>query len=448
MNNLSLLARRSRTGLGCILTAIIASNCSSSSSDPQGGPLQSSTGGASAVSGGRSNEGADRAGGAGTTDTLEPAHAGSGGTAGAGSPRDGAAGRTVAGNGSTREGPASGGREHEEPVEGAGGDSDQGAAGNGEAGDQGAAGNGEAGHGAAAGNTGGGGTAGLDDPSGVSGAAQGGTAGTGTISGGGEGGVIDGGGAAGTPSGGQGPGEVCIPPGYSSDCSQVPSFQCGFTANCLNGVITAEWHVHTLCGGNGNEIITRFSCTYACPGECSAVSYFWPSSGEELVHQGCTGSGGGSRRVFMTSLEYPGNFGGVSTGDAICQHHADMADLGGEWRAWLSDASTSPSSTFSRPSGYTLLDAEANIAGNWTEAGLELTNPILYDETGTRGEAWFPVWTGTDSLGQTTGETCEGWTASNGLGSVGRAGYLDEWSQMPGAHFLCSGSARLYCFEQ
>ena len=45
----------------------------------------------------------------------------------------------------------------------------------------------------------------------------------------------------------------------------------------------------------------------------------------------------GEKRVFISSLEHNGNFGGLVGADHFCQDLADGAGLAGDYKAWLSD---------------------------------------------------------------------------------------------------------------
>ena len=73
-----------------------------------------------------------------------------------------------------------------------------------------------------------------------------------------------------------------------------------------------------------------------------------------------------TKTVFVTSTPYDGDLGGLSGADDKCQAHADEASLTGRYKAWLSDASSSPSTRFIRAYNYTLVDG-SKIARDWTD---------------------------------------------------------------------------------
>jgi hypothetical protein len=55
-----------------------------------------------------------------------------------------------------------------------------------------------------------------------------------------------------------------------------------------------------------------------------------------------------AKRVFTTSVRYDGNLGGLAGADAKCQARAVAASLPGTYKAWLSDATGSPSTRFTK----------------------------------------------------------------------------------------------------
>lgn len=156
-------------------------------------------------------------------------------------------------------------------------------------------------------------------------------------------------------------------------------------------------------------------------------------------------------RVFVTSQGYDGNLGGLLGADAKCQERATAANLGGSWKAWLSDAVTTVSSRlYHSDSPYKLLD-ETIIANDWTDlTDGNLTNGINKTELNT---TFYPsVWTHTDFQGglPTQRWHCNSWTSSNSnmqLGRRGGAGMTTfQWTDY--FNIGCGETASLYCFEQ
>ncbi|MBN2195537.1 MAG: hypothetical protein JW751_22145 [Polyangiaceae bacterium] len=301
--------------------------------------------------------------------------------------------------------------------------------------------------------TGGNGSGGVPETGGRAGApATGGNGSGGVPETGGHAGVPETGGHAGVPAtGGAGGVGGCEIPVYSSDCSEVPFFECGYSAVCEGNVLRASWHQHILCGEGEDfqEIIQNYECTYPCSEDCYSWTSYWPDEGEELVQRSCVPTGGQPRRVFVTSDSRTGDFGGVAAGDAWCQGLADAQDLGGTWKAWLSDAATSPAATFTRPvSGYVAMNG-AVVAADWeglaTDDG-SLWYPILMDETHFVVPLDAIVWSNTDAHGDAVGDHCGGWLSTTGVGVIGGVREWPEWSALSTQE--CSSPARIYCFEQ
>lgn len=81
------------------------------------------------------------------------------------------------------------------------------------------------------------------------------------------------------------------PPVFSENCKDVPYFESGFIASCIDGVLYAQWYIHHFCNDQPTpqqEQIIEYSCSFACPNGCQEgeISY-WPSSGLELVELFC-----------------------------------------------------------------------------------------------------------------------------------------------------------------
>jgi hypothetical protein len=171
--------------------------------------------------------------------------------------------------------------------------------------------------------------------------------------------------------------------------------------------------------------------------------------------------------VFVSSLLYSGDLGGLDGADEKCRALADAADLPDPegFRAWLSDGSESPNTRFQgiavadRP--YMLLSGKI-VAGSFAE--LTQDGPrtgIAITET---GEAAFDefAWTNTSPFGDqfSFSDHCDGWkSASNMLPA--RAGYnalavefgpdFQAWKQQrywtSRTDDQCDSLYRLYCFE-
>jgi hypothetical protein len=172
-----------------------------------------------------------------------------------------------------------------------------------------------------------------------------------------------------------------------------------------------------------------------------------------------------SKRVFVTSVLYNGNLGGLDGADMKCQTLAMAAGLPGTYRAWLSDFDHSPSTRFSKAGGpYILVDGSI-IANNWTAlvSGSALRRAIDLTDTGgappatgkTCGNVNRSVWTNTRDDGTLANPsyTCSDWTSSTGTASWwGRSDHQSSWtlacSGGNSAEIGCGSTSSLYCFQQ
>jgi hypothetical protein len=165
---------------------------------------------------------------------------------------------------------------------------------------------------------------------------------------------------------------------------------------------------------------------------------------------------GTCKRVFV-SLSSPapaGKLGGVAAVDTFCQTAANAKALGGTWRAWISDTTTSPSTRFTRASvPYRLLDG-STIAANWTgltSGTLQHAINVHEDGTPVAPAQVYEVWTGTRTNGTYSGNACANWTNDTnvaptgdvGVTSVANAGWTNIYQQ-----FCDRTTIRVYCFEQ
>lgn len=166
-----------------------------------------------------------------------------------------------------------------------------------------------------------------------------------------------------------------------------------------------------------------------------------------------------SKRVFVTSTKYNGNLGGLSGADAKCQERANTANLGGTWKAWLSDSTTSVTSrfnvNFSSNIVFKLLNGDT-IATEWIDlldgsiarqiSINEFNAPIIANA------GQYPwVRTNTTIQGQvySGSASCNNWTSSDGSkwGLIGN-GYARDSKWTNDSLQNCGNLTHLYCFEQ
>src|SRR5829696_1025127 len=151
----------------------------------------------------------------------------------------------------------------------------------------------------------------------------------------------------------------------------------------------------TLCAGGTCQ---RGSCVAAVPDPCARCSGDEVCSGGACFVPAC--GAGGACRVFLSSIRYAGNLGGLSGADAKCQGLADAAGLPGSYQAWLSDSTSSPSSRFVPSTGPYQLINGTTIAANFTDlVDGTLLAPIDVTETGGGVGSSEVTWTHTLSTG-------------------------------------------------
>jgi hypothetical protein len=162
------------------------------------------------------------------------------------------------------------------------------------------------------------------------------------------------------------------------------------------------------------------------------------------------------KTVFVTSVSFNGNLGGLTGADDKCQVQAGgPASIvpSGTYLAWLSDGTDSPDTRFTKSAHPYMLPDGTKIAEDFTDlTDGSIQHTIDIDPTGKPlGSQLF--WTGTNSDGTTVQHfvTCNGWTAPPAPGVRGRVGSTVQTSTLWSARSQrrCGGySLRLACFQQ
>ena len=153
---------------------------------------------------------------------------------------------------------------------------------------------------------------------------------------------------------------------------------------------------------------------------------------------------------------------GMLGAHAKCQALANDAGLNGIYKAWISDATNSPSTNFesfnqdTTDIPFRLVDGTI-IADNWADLlSGSLKHPIDMNE---RGRREWPgpttcVWTNTRTSGTRaiTSADCKSWRSSNS-GTAAEIGEISATNSLwtgPNINLraFCSAQCRLYCFQQ
>jgi hypothetical protein len=215
---------------------------------------------------------------------------------------------------------------------------------------------------------------------------------------------------------------------------------------CLDGACAAvscnEAGMSTACAAPSGG----FACvdTTKDPKNCGSCGNVC-GPGSPCVNGDC------ERVAFVTASVYVPmtGFTSVADADAVCTKIALSKGRARPFKAWLSDATTSPTLRFVHGKSSYRSMTGALIANDFTDlTSGTLRNPIEVDENGTVA-ASGPAWTSTTAMGALVGAThCSGWTTSAGFGIVGDvAAKTGDWSYT-GTPLACTEAAHLYCFEQ
>ena len=159
----------------------------------------------------------------------------------------------------------------------------------------------------------------------------------------------------------------------------------------------------------------------------------------------------GPKIVFVSSVLYGANLGGLNGADTKCQALATAAGLPGNYKAWLSDDNTNASMRLAHSSGaYVLYDGVTVVANDW--AGLTSgTLKHAIDRTEDGGTLQTPqvclgqgpiVYSNTHLNGtqDAVGFNCTNWTGVGTKVNFGNANATDlHWTT------FCSANASMYC---
>ncbi len=168
-----------------------------------------------------------------------------------------------------------------------------------------------------------------------------------------------------------------------------------------------------------------------------------------------------TRTVFVTSTTWTGALGGLAGADAKCGAAAADAGIPGNYLAWVSTTTTTPSLRFTHSTApYVLVDGTV-VAADWDHltGGVSLEHAIDRDEhddvvgfdaSANLGEVWTSTLAdGTSALGQFP-NGCADFTSADPNTASGLVGCTDatdsKWTMCAGTG--CVVSAALYCFQQ
>lgn len=202
-----------------------------------------------------------------------------------------------------------------------------------------------------------------------------------------------------------------------------------------------------IAGDNINncDLTNKGALKMSCgrPMYCNGTSWAtWPPGAEDRPQK---------MLAFVTSVGVQGGFASIGGGDAFCNARARAANLKGDYKAFLSEASTNIADQLESSScthKYYLVDGTTLIGNNLNDImDGTLTAPINKTEYGATYNG--NVWTGSTAAGILTGNSCLEWRNNINTfnGVYGNSAATDStWANAGTA--TCENSYRLYCLEQ
>lgn len=229
--------------------------------------------------------------------------------------------------------------------------------------------------------------------------------------------------------------------------------------------VCGDLHINAAAGEQCDVGEPTAECDKDCSLPVCGDSQVNPAAGEEcddgdvVAGDGCSPACIKERRVvFVSSLTYTGNLGGLVGADARCQQLAQSAGLSGIFMAWLSDSQSSPAARFTKSTVPYVLPDGQQVAKNW----LDLVDGVLAHAIDQTEEQTAPpvsapcngkptVWTNTREDGTSWSTShCGNFTNTTGDARLGTSSAFNfTWSRScSGAAGTCAWKAPLYCVEQ
>lgn len=178
------------------------------------------------------------------------------------------------------------------------------------------------------------------------------------------------------------------------------------------------------------------TCGNACTGPCN---------------NGQCGAGQ-AKIVFVTSDDYDGALGGISTIDAECNNLAMQSALipsGKTFVAWVSTSGNTARSRLAPGTSFPYVRTDSTPVASSFSALISgsLLASLSVDESSQPIQAPFCVWTGTAPDGTLQLPDCSSWGSKTLQGRVGSALSIDTtWSSKEDVQ--CDNRCRLYCIEK
>jgi len=242
------------------------------------------------------------------------------------------------------------------------------------------------------------------------------------------------------------------------------------TAACdddCTAAMCGDMHVNAVageqCDAGGESAACNVNCTFSKCGDgvLNATAGEQCDDGNTAEGDGCSSTCKAHKVVFVSSVPYDGNMGGLTGADAKCQTLATAVGLKGTFLAWLSDNTGSPSTRFTKSAIPYVRRDGVLVANNWTDlTDGAIANTISVSEVGLApGVGPEPCGnligltrtnTATDGTMFNAAVSCNNWTSNAANQITGGGHYFSttsNWTAYVCAQF-CSWKKPIYCFQQ
>lgn len=154
--------------------------------------------------------------------------------------------------------------------------------------------------------------------------------------------------------------------------------------------------------------------------------------------------------IFVSSASFNGNLNGLVGGNAKCAAAAANAGLPtATWKALLSDSNTHVKNRISLSGSLYNLKGEVIATSNASLWDGGISHDIRTNEFGS-DVGNVDIWTGSNSDGTRSSDTCSSWSSSSSNGASGRYGdaQQNDADWVSDGSENCNNQNRLYCISQ
>jgi hypothetical protein len=170
-----------------------------------------------------------------------------------------------------------------------------------------------------------------------------------------------------------------------------------------------------------------------------------PSTGDAGTAELPASNASGTKRVFITSIKYSGNLGGIDGADGKCNKSATLAMLGGTWKAWMSNSNQDAVHRIKDVGPWFTVDEKTKMFDDIFDLIVKplALDRMWLDELGNSIVGQIEVRTGTEE-GKRTYYNCNEWTSSSS-GDDGTSTFLEQHYT---SNANCYDALPLLCVEQ